>query len=138
MALKLETFEFKGTHGPVVRHQPDLQSKLTKFYGIRGESEIEDEAGGRLLTVSMWIHGGWDKQKDLEAYLDKLDINVGRLHGTLKETGVVVQTFKDVTFNGFSMESIGPLPDLAMGLVANTITWFTIGTLTFRQHTVGG
>lgn len=136
--LRLESFLFLGTHGPVVRHQPDLQSKITKFFGIRGESEIEDEASGRLLTCQIWIHGGWEKQSELETHLDLLDLNVGRLHGKLKETGTVEQTFKDVTFNGFSQDPIGSHPDLAMGIQAGKVTWFTIGTLTFRQHTVGG
>jgi hypothetical protein len=138
MALKIASNDISGVHGAVHRHMPEHVARVTKFYGLQGESEIADPASGRQLDCHIWIfEASFVTAELLMKYLTKLDNNVGKWRGDLIETGNITQTFHDVTFKGFEMQAPGPLPDLTQSLVRNKIVWFCMGTLLFRQHTVG-
>lgn len=120
-----------GTHEAILPQAPELQTSRTKFFGVVGTSEIRGEAGGRFLVTDIWIHNNFGAAA-LTAFLQDLDRRVGE-HGDLQITTTPFpRVYKHCTFEGFSRDPLGPMPDLA-----GTVPGFWCrGVLRFFQQTV--
>lgn len=137
---------FWGTHDSPVFTNPEFQSVRTKFFGVKGESEIRGETGGRIITIHVRLHNRWSSSDSLMSFLDNVDEWTGE-HGDLRITntgfpfiGGVPRVYPSCTFEGFSKDPSdygGPLPDLVGLLDGNVPSWWIMGTLQFRQLITG-
>jgi hypothetical protein len=131
-------FEFPGTHGPLVIAAPELQMKLTKFQGVRGESAIMGQSAGRTIWCKICIHRQFTTAIRLARFIEDVATAVGK-YGTLRErrvanVGITQDNFNSVTFLGFEMGPDGPLPDTSGTLDGANPSWYCEGILRFRQH----
>lgn len=134
MGLSHNGNQIYGTHGPIIQRSPDLQVARTKFWGVKGTSEILGFGGGRPLTIESWIHNGFTNPADCVTYLNLLDRYIGG-HGDLEVTtpGGIARIFHHVTFEGFDMGPWGILPDQSGTLDGG---YWCMGTLKFFQLSV--
>ena len=132
----------QGTHESPTCGAPEGQTVRTKFAGVRGESEIRLEQGGRQITIRIWLHNRYASSAPLLAAIRQLDDMVLQ-HGDLRITngpfGGVPAVYPNCTFEGFAKDpgtEAGPLPDNAGTLDGATPSWWCIGTLTWRQLSI--
>lgn len=123
-----------GTHGPVTMEPPLLHSKIVKFWGVNGETELRGGRGGRILECRIWLHNGYSTYRALGRELESLDRRVGT-HGTLtiRGNGGYQRQFRNCTFLGFTPDGLpgsGPVRDVAGTLDGG---WWIAGTLRWRQ-----
>jgi hypothetical protein len=144
VAINFEGDYYFGTWESPVFPAPELQTVRSKFAGVRGESEIMLESGGRTIQIHGKIHNRFADPQSLNAFLDHLDDQVGQ-HGTLEivnqgpnawSAGGVPRTFRHCTFEGFAKDagpSGGALADNIGLLDGGKPSWWIEGTLTWRQ-----
>lgn len=128
-----------GTHESPKPTAPELQTARTKFSGVRGESEIRQQQGGRNITIRIKLHNGYTSFESLQAQIKALEDMVGQ-HGDLRITrgpyGGLNRVYEFCTFEGFTEDpspDSGPLPDNAGTLDGTTPSWWVDGWLAFRQ-----
>ena len=138
MALTFDNLPVAGTHGPVLTLPPALQTKRTKFFGVKGESEIRGERGGRYIYTDIWLHDEYTSAAELATIIDELDVAVGT-HGDLDVSGEVPRTYENCTFEGFTPIEPGIMPDLTTQLDGiGDVTYWCAGRLTwFQLHAPG-
>lgn len=145
--IEHQDFLFPGTHASPVFMAPELQTVRTKFFGVKGESEITGESGARAISIHIRVHGQFTQSQSLMAILDSFDKQVGR-HGTLRIlsgqgtiwAGGVPREYPNTTFEGFTKDGgddSGPLPDNVGLLDGTTPSWWVDGTLVFHQLLTG-
>lgn len=134
---------FTGTIEGTYTNPPILQSKLTKYWGVAGVSELRGQRGHRQVDVPFILHMGSSSYAGLRGVLEELDRLVG-WHGTIEVNNPnnnVARSFPFSTFDGFTpgkSHDSGPLPDVANGLGMGINRWFIHGTFSFRQLLDGG
>lgn len=126
-----------GIHGRVQTGPPLLHVARTKFAGLRGETEIDLEHGGRPLEVHIWLNdASFTSRGSLQNLLEQLDDRVGE-NGRLLVTheDSTLRQFELCTFEGFLPDS-DVLPAIGAGMPAGT--YFCSGLLRWWQLVVVG
>ena len=120
--------------------QRPVQRRVTKFFGVDGESVIKGGKGGRNIAVRMLIYdqSGSPAFNTSRKLADFLDYTVGT--DALEKNGTLTlvsdsdhSPFADTTFDGMQVLD-GPKPDAAGTLGGNY--WAEV-LLVFRQLTNG-
>lgn len=137
MAINFGQLAMPGTHGPILTTPPQIQVVRRKFFGIQGESEIYGSNGGRILTTHIWLHNRLTSKQAIVALLETLDAGVGQHADLVITTPGIPRTFKHCTFEGFTMDEKGPLPDETGSLDGATPSWWCEGVLQWYQLQVG-
>jgi hypothetical protein len=140
MALGFNGQFIRGTHGKIQESPPAIQVVRSQFFGLRGESEIRGEQGGRDLECWIYLHNNYTTANLLSAELIRLAGLVGVNSSLDVSGGPILDTYDDCTFEGFfplPFDESGNymLPDVARTLDTNG-GWFARGTLRWRQHRV--
>ena len=138
MSIEFRGHRIPGTHGVVVAAMPNLNVRRRYYWGLFGESEVTGAPKGRVLTVSIWLHGGYVTRTGLERYIDNSLLPLIKAHGHLveKDRYGTRLTYKGVTFTGFQRlpfayrKDADPIRDYA-GTVDGG--WVQSGTLWFYQ-----
>lgn len=139
MAVTFAGLPLAGSLFPTQVQPPELQTKDTKFAGVRGVSAIHLETGGRWIELPIWLHGGYG-QGQMVQVLEQLDAAVGMVDTlSIDATSGMPRTFPDCRFHGFLKDPIGSLIYVGGNLSGETAgsTYFTPGLLRFYQLTVG-
>lgn len=113
-----------GTCGQLQVGEWDPLLARTVFFGVIGESEIVGGVGGRDIECEVWIHNSWNNSAAVVNAITTLE-NATNSNGLLVESGPVYREFPNCTFLGCRVDR-GPLP-------SNTVGWFAIATLRWRQ-----
>lgn len=119
MALKFKGTSIKGSHGPLVVGGPALKVRRVGYWDVRGEGEIVGRQSGRPISCLIILHDGYTRLDRLLTALAELADLIGE-HGRLEETGNLVRTFDNVTFEGYDpiplegQDQPGPLKDLGV------------------------
>lgn len=112
----------------------ELQQRSTKFWGVRGESVILGETGGRDLVVPVIIYdeNRFKTAQSLSRYIDvTLQNMIGKTRRLTVESLSDHPGFLDCTFIGFALGPEGVKKDVAGTLGGS---FFCLGILTFRQR----
>lgn len=124
---------FLGIHSWPAAEKPELHVQRNHFAGVWGTSQIVLGAGGRPITIPVWItDASLGSAQAVDQYRQSLDLTVG-VTGILQISGAAPAAFADVTFEGF--EPTGSvLPAIGAGLPIGT--FWQPGVLHFFQLTV--
>ena len=108
MALKFKGDDIPGFHGPLVYTTSEPALRFSKFWDLVGEPVIAGRPGGRYVTCWILLFDQWtgNTPKKLLDYLDELDDQVGE-HGSIEESGNIVQKLTQCTFLGFEPSPVG-------------------------------
>lgn len=98
MSLSQDGFSFlSAPHSTVgLASEVDLPIVTQQFMGVRGESHLIGERGGRLLSCEITLE--YSTEANLYAGLQTLDDKIGKLTGTLAVVGSSTYTFEQCTF----------------------------------------
>ena len=125
------TTMFSGnTHGDIIEGPYDVNDKRSHFFGVQGETEIEDEPKGRDLTVDCWL-SGYASGQAMQNDLDQLRPNkTGQRDVTLSISGTstIDRSYTNCTYKGYTKDP--------RGIRHNAVddTYRLRVTLHFRQH----
>jgi hypothetical protein len=131
MPLFFNGQEIPGMYSAPLFDRRDLQVQRTKFWGVKGESEIVGEWAGRQIEVNHWFYGGYGSQSEIFEALQALDKRTGE-NGRLEFTEMGILLY-DCTFEGHDLR-YGPLYDYA-GTLDTGKFWAEIG---LRWRHLGG
>ena len=113
-----------------------MQTKRTRRWGLKGESEIRGKPQGRPIILDVLHYGGFTTYKKLRKSLRGLDDRIGQ-HGTLQiHVAGITEDFKDCTFLHYEPgqgEDAGPLEDTGGTIDGG---WWQEITFIFRQNKV--
>ncbi len=126
MGLSIGSLNFPGLCGPIIPANWELQMKLSKFFGVIGESVILGGMGGRPIAARFWMYDSYETAQDLENTINQVNSYIGE-YGTLSINGTAARSWDKVLFLGF-VPAQDPLFDSSLG-------WIMIGDLFFRQLT---
>lgn len=73
MAIKFRGKPIPGDHSSLVLETPRPEVRMTKYFGIPGESVIMGFTGGRLIHCEIWVGDNYVGDKGLKKLLKKLD-----------------------------------------------------------------
>jgi len=121
MPLIFASKPFPGSNHAPQTVSPSLEVVRTKFFGVRGESEIRGVFGSRPIQYYHWIFDGnaLRTYASIVAFLEALDKQVGTNDTLIEQarTGnsslTTIETFENVTFDGY--QRVGPILQDAAG-----------------------
>ncbi len=133
MALQFLGIVLPGIHSKIEEGQPDHHEAVTHFPGVWGDSVIDEGAGGRNLSVRLWLNDpSFTSAAAVKGFLAILALMVGK-NDTLHVTGGVPWDYGDCTFKG-AKPAGDVLPVIGQGMPAGTY-WCDV-ELHWRQNTV--
>ena len=130
-AVKFSGKTIPGFCLPFLPPPPEFEAVRTKFFNVRGESEIVGEIGGRTFEVPICLFGKYKDAADLTDFIESTLRELIGDNGTLElkdDSGW--GSFLDCTFEGFTPQPPGVLHDDAGTLDGG---WWCNGLLRFRK-----
>jgi len=113
---------------------PAIQVVRTHYAGLKGETEINLGEGGRYIRFPVELcDASFRDAAAVTALLKKFDERIGAT-GDLKQTGNIVRTFKNCTFEGCK-KLHEPIPDHAKTLISGVVSYHCRVLLVWYQLT---
>jgi len=137
MSIRFRGLEIPGTVERFAVPSRDPQSSRRHFFGVKGESEIRGEPGGRTLQIPILVFERSNKFPDFQTLSLFFSANIGpqiSKNGILQiinSDGNAILTFPDCTLDAATIrDQPGIIKDYA-GTIGGK--YFCMADFTFRQ-----